>query len=173
MSQPPQTPQVYGVQETMRALREIEPKLRTEAIKTIKMAAEPLRAEVAGSLPTSAPLSGMDYSGRLGWGARGSAKVMTKYGGRRSRDRDVWPLVRIVLTGAAASIWDIAGRGSSGHTASGQAMISALNSRGGSASRTVWPTVEARLAAVQVAVLKAVRDVSAQVNKDLTERGGL
>jgi hypothetical protein len=156
----------------MRTLRAIEPRLQRQAVKDIKLAAEPLRASVAGSLPQSAPLSGMDHAGRTGWKARGSAAVKTKYGGRRGRDRTSWPLVSIVLTGAAGSIYDMAGRASGGRTESGQELVSSLTSVGGAASRVVWPAVEARLTLIQAAVLKAVEEVSDQANVDLGKRPG-
>lgn len=166
------TTEVYGVQDAMRTLRAISPAIQRQSVKDIKAAAEPLRAAVAGALPSAAPLSGFDHSGRTGWGARGSAAVKTKYGGRRRRDSDSWSLVSIVLTGAAGSIYDIAGRGGSGSTPQGAAMIDGLTAVGGSASRAVWPTVESRLVLIQAAVLKAVTEVAREANTSLAQRPG-
>lgn len=159
--------QVYGVQEAVKALKEIEPKLYRQALKDIKGAAEPLRAATQSAMPGGPPLSGMDHAGRTGWGARSASRVSVKYGGRRKLDKDVWPLLGIVMSGAAGSIWDMAGRGSSGITASGRAMIGALP---GTPSRTMWPTVEARVSLVESAILKATKAVAAQTNRTLLER---
>jgi len=163
-------PQIYGVQEAMRALRAMEPALQREAVRKIKVAAEPMAAGVREALPSQAPLSGMDNKGRLGWGARGAAAVKVKYGGRRGRDRNEWPLVSIVLTGAAGSMYDMAGRGSAGHTPQGKALVSGLTARGGAPSRAAWKAAEARIASVQAAVLVAVKEVSLQTNVALTQK---
>lgn len=163
-------PEVFGVQEVLKALADVEPKLKREAIKKIKMAAEPMRASIAGQIPGEPPLSGMKGGGRLGWDASGNRKVTIKYGGKRSRDKTEWPLVTIIAGGAAASMADMAGRGSSGKTAQGQALIDGLTAEGGSPSRTVWPTAESQLASVQAAVLAAVKEVSLETNVRTAER---
>jgi hypothetical protein len=47
-------PEVFGVQEVLKALADVEPKLKREAIKKIKMAAEPMRASIARTVwPTA------------------------------------------------------------------------------------------------------------------------
>jgi hypothetical protein len=164
------TPAVYGVEEALKVLKEIDPALRREAIKRVKVAAEPMRSGIAAAIPSEAPLSGMDYKGRLGWGARGNAAVKVKFGGRKNRGKDVHPLLSVTLTGAGASIYDIAGRGSSGHTPSGQALVSGLTSAGGQPSRAVWKVAEEKIEAVHEAVRAALRDVSLQANVRMTER---
>ena len=163
-------PQVYGVQEAMKALRAMEPALQREAVRKIKVAAEPMAAGVREAIPTQAPLSGMNNRGRLGWGARGGTAVKVKYGGKRNRDRNEWPLVSIVLTGAAASVYDMAGRGSPGHTPQGKALVSGLTAAGGSPSRAAWRAAEARIASVQAAVLVAVKEVSVRTNVLMTQK---
>jgi hypothetical protein len=159
--------QVYGVQEAIKALKEIEPKLYRQALKDVKGAAEPLRAATQSAMPGGPPLSGMDHAGRTGWNARNASRVAVKYGGRRKLDKDVWPLLGITMSGAAGSIWDMAGRGSAGITASGRALIGALP---GSPSRTLWPTVEAKVGTVEGAIKKALDTVAAQTNRTLLER---
>jgi hypothetical protein len=169
----PDAPAVLGVQEAMRTLQALDPAIKKEAVAEIKSAAEPLRSAIASRIPTTAPLSGMAHKGRTGWGKRGGTTVSTKYGGRaRARGgKDVTPLVSIVLKGAAASIYDMAGRGGSGTTTSGQALVSGLTSRGGSASRAAWPAADASLGQIQAAVMEAIRKAAARANVSLAEKG--
>lgn len=160
--------EVYGVRETIAQLKALDTSLRKQAINDIKAAAEPLRADIAGRIPTTAPLSGWDHKGRTGW-TKKNTKVTTNYGGRKGRGRrETWPLVRVTLKGSAASIYDMAGRGSDGNTAQGRALIDNL---GGNPSRAAWPAAEQKLPQVQSAVLEAIRKVSAQVNRNLVTRG--
>jgi len=156
------TPAVYGVRSTMAELRAIEPKLRTAAVKDVKAAARPLQDAVTSKLGRDAPLSGMRHKGRTGWYASGAHNVRTKYGGRRDRKRDEWPLLSVIITGAAGSIVDMAGRASSASS-----LARNLTSRRGSPSRAAWPAAEQHLQAVQAAVLVAVQEVQRQVNPRL------
>lgn len=159
------TAQVYGVRDTMRTLAAMDKTLRTQAIRDIKLAAEPLRVAIAGDIPTSPPLSGWAHKGRTGWTKTGT-KVATSYGGRARRERDVWPLVRIKLTGAAGSMFDMAGRASSGQFSEAISRAS-----GAQASRAVWPNAEAMTPAITRAVLGAVEKASKQISRELVERG--
>jgi hypothetical protein len=168
----PSGPAVLGVQEAMRTLQALDPAIKREAVREIKAAAEPLRSAIQSRIPGEAPLSGMVHKGRTGWTKSGT-KVATKYGGRaRARGgRDVTPLVSVILKGAAASIYDMAGRGSSGSTPQGQALVSGLTARGGSASRAAWPAADASLGQIQAAVMEAIRKAAAQANVSLAEKG--
>jgi hypothetical protein len=157
----PSGPAVLGVQEAMRTLQALDPAIKREAVR-----------EIQSRIPGEAPLSGMVHKGRTGWTKSGT-KVATKYGGRaRARGgRDVTPLVSVILKGAAASIYDMAGRGSSGSTPQGQALVSGLTARGGSASRAAWPAADASLGQIQAAVMEAIRKAAAQANVSLAEKG--
>jgi hypothetical protein len=158
--------EVTGVKETMRTLQQLEPALKREAIKKIKAAAEPLRGAIAARIPNDPPMSGWKTGGtsRLRWSKAGT-KVTTRYGGR-GRGVNVWPLVSISLSGAAASVYDMAGRRSSGNGPQGQQFIANLN-RHGRASRAAWPPVESNLRAVQFAVVKAIEEVEDQLNREM------
>lgn len=158
--------QVYGTRQTMRELATLDKKLKAQAVRDIKAAAEPMRTAVAASIPGPPPLSGWAHKGRTGW-TRTGTRVSTVYGGRARRDKEVWPLVSIVLKGAAASIWDMAGRASQGKSEQGKAMLQHLP---GNASRSAWPTAERMLPATQAAVARAVATVEASMNRALSER---
>lgn len=165
----PQPIQVYGVRETLRDLGQIEPTLRKESVRSIRAAAEPLRAGVAAKIPTTPPLSGWAHKGRTGY-TRASTRVVTKYGGRSRRDRDTWPLVSITIKGTAGSMFDMAGRRSAGNTEQGMAFVAGLNAAGGTASRAAWPTAERMLPQIQASVLAAIKATSAQMNRNLVQR---
>lgn len=167
------TIEAEGVREAMRTLGKLEPALKRQAVKDIKLAAEPLRGAVASALPATAPLSGMDHRGRTGWQASGARTVSTKYGGRYSRSARSWPLVSVLIKGVAGSIFDMAGRGSGGSTPSGAAMVGALNAIGGLASRAAWPAAEARQGSIESALRQACDKTAEVLNSELEKRGAV
>lgn len=159
------TPQVYGVRETLAALKDIEPALRKEAMKSIRDAARPMKAAIEAKLPTQAPLSHMDNDGRLGW-RNADRRVKIKVGGRKGRGRDEWPLLRLSLVSAPISLFDMAGRKTS------NPLASQLN-RYGDASRAAWAVDLQLREEAQKAVLEAIKEMSKTVNKDLVTRGAI
>lgn len=160
---------VVGVRETLAALGELDPALRRQTLASMRKAAGPLQAAVSGAIPSSPPLSGMKY-GRTAWDSS-AKKAQTKTGGRKRRGGDSWPLVSVRATSPAASMADMAGRGSSGHTPQGVNLIGALTASGGRASRYVWPAAESVLPRVTAAVVDACRDAARQVQVRLDVRG--
>jgi hypothetical protein len=57
---------VTGLAEALAELRSIDPKLRRQAAKDIRLAAKPARDAIARALPSAPPLSGMRHGGRTG-----------------------------------------------------------------------------------------------------------
>ena len=155
---------VRGVQETLRDLRTLEPTLYKATMRTIKRAAKPLQSAAQGALPASAPLSGFAHGGRTGW-SRSAARVSVNTGGRKSGG--TWTLVKVRLNGAAGSLFDMAGRGSSGDTPQGAALVENLTSRYGAASRAMWPAAEHQLPTVQRQVVAAIDDATSAMNVKL------
>lgn len=160
------TPEVYGLRETMADLRNLDKVLYKESMKQIKQSARPLQQEAKSRLPGDPPLSGM-ARGRLSWDAPRATTVSILFGGRVSRSKGTWDLVKMRLAGAGGSLFDMAGRGSGGSTPAGQALIRNLNKRFTGASRAMWPAYEAKKDVVNKAVLDAARDASKIVNKEL------
>jgi hypothetical protein len=174
------TSQVYGVRETLAEIKNIDKALYFQCVKDIKDAAKPLAGALVMEFSNGSPMSGMEHRGRTAWK---TPKVMTKFGGRKDKTADSWGLVKIIVSGAAAQMTDLAGRSYSGektrsygwkntkrtHTVNGQgaAMIRNL---GGKPSRTIWPTTEAFMPMTNRAILKAIEEVSAIVNKNLVLR---
>ena len=157
------TPSVYGVRETLAELRAISPELQKECQANIKAAARPLQEAVAGRIPSGPPLSGFNHKGRTGW-TTGGRRVRTKLGGRKRKGANEWPLLSVIVSGSAASIYDMAGRGSSSN------LSQQLGSRHGSASRAAWPGAEASLQAVQASVVQAVDATMRKANQQLVQR---
>lgn len=158
--------QVIGVRDTLSMLRTVDKSLYWQAVGDIKRAAAPLALAVKGNVPASAPLSGMDHKGRTGWRARGATRVTTKFGGRVKRGPvQEWPLVRVVLSGAAVSMYDMAGRGSANQ------LGAALSARNGAPSRAAWPAAQAHLGSVQAAVEAACETVMRDFTRAAAYRG--
>ena len=145
-------PAVYGVRETLAELKSLDGALYRQALADMRSAAEPLAGDVRSRIPTAAPLSGMARGGRMGWTPAGT-RVAVRTGGRRPRTAEYWPLVRIQLAGASASLFDMAGRASSSQ------FSNALSARFGRPSRAAWPGVEANLAAIRAATAAACERV--------------
>ena len=127
---------VTGVRETMAALDQLRPELHEEMEGVVNSAGKGLADAVNANIPGDPPMSGFDHGGRTSWGRRGSAKVDE---GSGSRSDNEWPVFKVVLTGAASSMTDIAGAAGGGDTDSGRQMTAVLNARNGGASRWVWP----------------------------------
>jgi len=147
--------QVEGVRETIKALRAVEPALAREAVKNIKAPAQPAAAALKSAAP-AVPLSGVGYYG--------PTKVSVNYGGKPRGD--VWPLVRIRLTGPG---WTVAAD-MARKSAPGETFTQNLTRKYGAASRFAWPTVERFLPAVTASIVKAVADVERAANQELGVR---
>jgi hypothetical protein len=155
--------QVYGVRETLKELKAIEPKLRSSVTRAAKKAADPLRADAQSRVPTSPPLSGWRE-----W-SPSETRVAIRFGGRARGDKEVWPLLRMVHAKKSGAMFDMVGRANKPNSASGVAFIAGLN-RIGSASRSLWPAAEAGLPTVNRAVTKAISDEITRVNRTLAYR---
>lgn len=160
--------EVVGVRETLAELATLDPKLRRATLAEMRKAAGPMVAAVSAALPAGPPVSGMSR-GRTAYGPN-ARKASAKTGGRKSKSRDSWPLLSVRAASPAASLFDMAGRGSHGKTPSGQTLIGALTSRYGSASRAVWPAAEKTAPVVTQAVRKACDDAARQVSVRLDHR---
>lgn len=113
--------QYDGLKEALRDLQKVSPALRRELSKEmLGIVRETIVAPIADSIPTSAPLDGMDHSKRTGW-RKGNqrAGVIAKIDTRKARRRNLqqgaqWESVGTVVVRtktAALTITDMAGRG--------------------------------------------------------------
>jgi hypothetical protein len=158
-------PQVYGVRETLKELKTVEPKLRAQVTREAKRAAEPLRADAQRRVPTTAPMSGW----REEW-TPANTRVTVRFGGRARGDKEVWPLLRLMHARKEGAMFDISGRKSDGETVQGKQFVANLRRTDGDASRSLWPAAEAMLAIVQRVVLKAIEDEMDSVSRNLVYR---
>lgn len=165
--------QVYGVRDTMRDLRRLEPEIYKQTMREIKQAAKPLQVAAQANIPTDPPLSGMGHQGRTGWSKK-NARVSINTGGRSRKKAGgyEWTLIKVRLNGASGGIFDMAGRASAGSTPQGQNLVAVLTSRFGGASRAMWPAAQAKLDTVQGEVIDAVRKASLYLNRELQTNDG-
>ena len=70
-------PQVYGVDQTIRELKLVEPEFYKTARIDLRKAAEPIAVNIRAWIPEQAPLSGMKHNGRTGRNKAG-VKVTVK-----------------------------------------------------------------------------------------------
>ena len=153
---------IYGVRETLAELRELDKAVFFEAVREIKKAARPMQAAIESHLPTDPPLSGM-ARGRTAY-TRKSRKVDVKYGGRKDRTKEEWPLLKLQLADAGGAIFDMAGKNTTTQ------FTAALSARGGGPSRAMWRADgEVKRETVE-AVKDAVARASKKVNAELVER---
>lgn len=149
------------INQLTKALKAIDPELRKTFVRNLKEIARPVETAIKQQLPQVSPLSGMNNSGRLGWGvgkAPDSTSVLFKATG--SKTSSITPLLSVRANSAASSLVDMAGRKSSGSTPSGKAMISKLNSIRG-ASRYVYPGGES----ARNQVIKQIEDVIEETSR--------
>jgi hypothetical protein len=151
---------VYGVRETLAALREAEPKLKTACLKSMRTAAQPMVDAINAYVPTAPPLSGFGHNGRTGWGK--AKPFRAKTGGRYNRSSNTWPLLQIRNDSAPVAIFDMAANGQLGDS---------LTGRYGSASRAAWRADSEVGRKAQAAILAAVEKASREVNVQLLEKG--
>jgi hypothetical protein len=163
---------VYGVRETLRELRDVDRKYYLGALAKVRKAARPMAQAAEAYFPDASPFAGrtrdgFTHGGRTGW--RGRPKVVPKVETRkprRSRDREDWPLVRVILQDnqagyPAAAMFDMAGAGNLGDQ---------LDGGYGYRSRAMWRAATAHGDNVVEAVREAIREVTATVNRRLVER---
>lgn len=99
--------QVTGINEAIRAMRNIDQEA-VKALRTdLKQKINPVAQKIAAQVPTNPPLSGMRHPGRTRWqGARGSTSFAPA---RIRKGQDTHPIVSVRLQGKASSAgFDIA-----------------------------------------------------------------
>jgi hypothetical protein len=164
--------EVTGLAEALKTLQKIDPDLRKEVIKGMKVAAAPLEAAARSLVPDARPLTNW-YGWKGGWNpttVRKGIKVAFRGGRVKGQDRDVFPLLTLRQTNAAGVIFDIAGRSFPGRGAEGgprgAAMVAKLNETN-NPSRSMWPAVERNMPAVTQALTGVVDTVSGRISKEL------
>ena len=168
--------QIYGVKAALKELNTIDTKLRRQVTKDYKQIVSSVVADAKAAMPNQAPLSGMDRGWKTksgfeiipkdGWSTPAaqkmlSAKINTKKVKEFQGTKVNVGTFRIVWTGTANTIFDIAGRKSSG------SFIDRLNARYGRASRILWPAYEKNKTQVEQEMIALVEGVMKEVNRNL------
>ena len=157
---------ITDIQKVQRELMKIEPELKKQLVRDIKQVAEPVFQAVKSSIPTVAPLTGMNNNGRLGWTPSSGKKpldvrIVYRSGAKRTAPL-VTSLVSVNVGSPLISMIDMAGKANpSGRSPRGRAMIRGL---GRSPSRYVWPAAERALPQVEGKIERIVADYCKQWN---------
>ena len=157
-------PEIYGLDIVIKELNQTEPELVKQMRKDLVTEIKPLYQMIKSNIPTTAPLSGFNHYGRTGWKknpVKVTGKAVTRSRGQRTN------LVSIRTTSAAVEIADMAGRRKNGNTPQGTAMIAALRSRFGAASRFVYPAVEKEIPKVRQSLIKIIEKYAEMKNRKL------
>lgn len=157
---------VEGVAQTLSAIRKIEPDGLKALRRDIRNDSGVTAAisSIESQIPVVAPLSGMmNHNGRTQYRTpRVTASLRSP---RRAMSRSESSLVTLVTSppksGVGFLLVDMAGRGSTGKTARGRAMIANLKTK---ASRYVYPGFEKREKNVADGVQRILDRYAAQVN---------
>lgn len=163
-------PRVYGIDATIRELKQVEPTAINDLRKELRVAAEPIATTIRGSIPSEAPIRGMRHKGRTGWNTSAiKTKVKTDFS-RKASNRgyaiaSIWVGGKKGTPGTAAlQMADMAGRGRSTRTRQGRAMISKLS---GIPSRYVWKKAEQQIPQISAEMLLSLEKTSKKINKKL------
>ena len=193
---------VVGLKDALKTLNKTAPALRREITKDYKKIVQPLIDAAQRVTPTIGPVSGMDRSGwkfgsgvevlpPSGWnGVKAQKSFQAKISTRRVKEfRGTLENVgtfRMVWKGFANTVFDMAGRKSSGSittfsrmgshgrrvgTVGGPHLIAMLKGRYGAASRTVWPSYERNKTVLDVEMTQLVERVMREVQTDLNRPG--
>jgi hypothetical protein len=108
---------VSDIRQLQRALKALDPKLRTQLLREAKEPAKPIQAAIKSAIPAVAPLSGMT-AGRLSWEASRDGKgkahkakdVKIQFRTSSSGKSNVTSLVRVRVASPAVVFADMAGR---------------------------------------------------------------
>lgn len=158
------TMRVDGVRETLVALNKVDPKARRQFTKDAAALAAPMVARARAAFPTSPPLSGMTR-GRLKWSPKVQQKVKFQISTKKPRSKNIgrFPaaelhtVFRLVQQDSAGQLYDMA---ANDHTANGF-----VRNLGGTASRVMWPAVNASRAQLEhdlSGLLKTIMDDTTQ-----------
>ena len=184
--------EVYGIQESLKAINDFDRVLRRQITKDIQKAGQKLVTEARSLIPSKPPLSNMDRGGLIGgrentrWdsnqvrqgirtlvGVRSRPpKTITFSNGRTAQFKGTpYQLLVLQQKDAAGAIWDHAGiRGSTSIFV--QNLIQQGEHYGPAAApRDLQPAAERATPTIEDEVRKICEDVMKIVNRKLVSRG--
>ena len=159
------TPQIRGLKEAAKTLRQIDPEMRKVFNKNVREIARPVTEAAKAKYDESRIPSGT----RRSWQQRGRTifpfvASRARSGVRvkidtRSRSRSA---IKIVQANPAAAIYEMAGkRGSNG-------LARAFDSKGPTPARVMWPAAELHLPQVQDNLVEYLKEVEDTINRELS-----
>lgn len=179
----------YGIEKTIKLMREIEPETLKNFRKDIRRITNPAVVAIKTGSPTSAPLSGMRHNGRSGYSPPQVSTTITPFQKSRALGSTTANLVTIKAQGSGKQygfeISDMAGRAnqpgkyprSRKYIRNGKEMTHRLNGQGEafirnlpySASRWVYRNIEKKLPQIRqevaASVYKTLEDFNRRINK--------
>jgi len=167
--------EVYGVKEVFKQLGEIDKKQKLKAMAKVRAAGAPAVAKARENYPSDPVLvnkkgnPSWGPNGRLGYSKSTADKGVSIQIGGRARGQ-AYPIVTIVQKNPGAAMFDIAGfrDGSKGKGgARGEAFIEKLEKEYGEAQRGMWRNVKEIRELANDAILKAIDEVAAEVNRKI------
>lgn len=185
---------VHGVAPVLESLRILERETYKMIEADLKNATEPLRVAVANDFPDKPWKSstgvinwtkyGRTRRGRKPKGAAGASfpkwdskkvkkGVQVKVGGRKVKRTNSFPILRVVQSDAAGSIWDLA-KTQRGAGTVGKQFVNNLNTNPTQPSRVMWKSVAKNLPMVEKKIYKIIDDIgkrfSAQIASQTDKR---
>lgn len=172
---------VQNVDQTLKALRQIDPELRKRVPNEIKSYAQPMLVQIKAGMPKQI-MSGWGRTGRTGY-RYSSARFKTtiQFRGRPpragtfttrtgqtfvTRPGDAWPILRVRSKHLALMIATTARKGK---TESGRAFVAKLDEVR-RADRYIWPIVERHVDDIERGIRESFRRYEKIVNRELERR---
>jgi len=183
----------YGVKETIREMRKVEPQMLKDMRTHIRQISQPAVLAIKSNSPKVAPLSGMAHNGRSGY-TTPKVSIQITPGARSGFGKTTANLVVIKAEGSGKQygfeISDMAGRANNDGkytqtrkfvdsrtgdivrrriNGQGTNLIRVLNARYGPASRFVYKNLEDKLPTIRAEVAKVIErtmdDFTRRLNK--------
>jgi len=170
------TIKVEGLNETLRDLRKIEPKLRRAMLKKMRDDVKPLADAINNRIPATPPIRGFRHDGRTAWATKQRAVVRTSF---KKPKKDInavsteipLSVVKVMSQGAAVSIADMAGKGNGRNDRRAVPPQMKRPNLGqdlpGGPSRYFWKDIERMMPEVERRLTETVRDVTMEANREL------
>lgn len=154
----------------LRELKKVDPELRKKIPDRFKTEAAPLLTDAKALIPTR-PTSGWSTGGRLGF-KPGIVRrsIRFRFKGTRGRSRGTFSVLTLTTgKSAAASLYEIAGRKSSGQTPQGRALIRKLNQTR-RAGRAVWESVDRNADWIDGVMKKLTDEIAREISRKTESR---
>jgi hypothetical protein len=182
---------IYGVKSTLEYLRRFEPDAYRAVTKEMRNTAKPIVRATAQQFPR-APIvnsKGISYWTLYGHDSKKKQRsdkgesgysfpryditqvrkgVKSKVGGRKNKQTNSYPILRIIQSDGAGQIYDLAAEG---HSVAGRAFVGKLN---GAASRIMHPTVKKMMPSIrrdiEASLRQYEREFSDKIQIDMDKR---